>query len=120
MNYDKLTELCRERTKTETHMERDGWEDPDEYTYYRERFDGLNKCLDIEEYKVIISNYRSKLGNISCSLEVSQADCRERYDEIKVLKHILDHQGLKWRDHQLFEEHMKKRRENYFDKEENK
>ena len=126
MDYDKLTELCRERAKAETDIER-SWEDrggPDEYAYYelcRERCEAINKCLDIEEHKVIISNYRGMLGNICCRLETSQDDCRERCDEIKALKGILDEQkDLKWRDHKLFEEHKVKRRAGYFDKEENK
>ena len=120
--YNKLTELCRKRAKAETNME-GSWEHEDAgvHAYYFDEFDAANKCLDIEEYKLIISNYRGTLGNITCRLETSQADCRERCDEIKALKDILDEQkGLKWRDHKLFEEHMKKRRDGYFDKEENK
>ena len=122
VKYDKITKLCRERANAETNMERSrDYDDPSQIDYYHEMFESINKCLDIEEHKVIISNYRGMLGNISCRLETSQADCRERCDEIKALKGILDEQkDLKWRDHKLFEEHMVKRRAGYFDKEENK
>ena len=122
MDYDKLTELCRKRAKAETDMEmsRD-YDDPSQIDYYHEMFESINKCLDIEEHKVIISKYRDMLGNICCRLETSQADCRCRDDEIKALEGILDEQeGLEWRKHKLFEEHMEKRGSDYFDKEENK
>ena len=120
MNYDKLTELCRKRAVFKDQIEHDMYSDcgPDSNDY--RELEITETEIEGEESNIIIEYYKTAIGDMCFRLEKSQADCRERYDEIKVLKHILDHQGLKWRDHQLFEEHMKKRRENYFDKEENK
>tara|TARA_Y100000593_G_scaffold92939_1_gene186106 strand:- start:1093 stop:1452 length:360 start_codon:yes stop_codon:yes gene_type:complete len=99
-----------------------------EHDMYENCGPDINDCneLDItdalikdKENDIIIEYYRTAIGELKLDVDRSMVDSLEMYDFNNVLKNILDENDIKWHDHKLYKEHMKKTEDGYFKKEAN-